>query len=132
MQYVLGTADSHQCSACGVNVKDFVENDTLLGKHIYHMYNKGGFCPYIEERFQGKRDNLRLILGYERYRRGLVAFPEALAKNRYGFVEINGRYHCVVCAASGEHGAYYTSNQQHRIMCNDIKEYVLMKLRFVR
>lgn len=132
MHYIPGTTDSHHCPACGITIKDFVENDTLLGEHIYHVYNKGEVCPYIEERFQGKRDNLQLILGYERYRRGMFAFPDAVANNRYGFVEINGRHRCVVCAASGEYGAYYTANQHHRIMCNDIKECILMKLRFLR
>lgn len=129
MQYVSGTADWHRCSACNISVKDFVENDTLLGDHIYHVYNNGGVCPYIEERFQGKRDNLRLILGYERYRRGMFAFPDAAANNRYGYVKINRRYRCVVCAASGEYGTYYTADQHHRIMCTDIKESILMKIR---
>lgn len=128
MRYVPGTTDTHQCSACGISVKDFVENDTLLGDHIYHVYSEGACCPYIEERFLRKRDNLRLILGYERYRRGMFAFPDAAAKNCYGYVEINGRYRCVVCAASREYGAYTT--EHHRIMCNDIKEYMVMKLRF--
>lgn len=132
MQHVWGTVEEHNCDACGIRVKDFVENDTLLGEHIYHVYNQGCLCPYIEDRFQGKRANLRLILGYERYRRGQIAFPEALAKNSYGFVEINRRYRCVVCGASADYGTHYTSNQQHRSNCNAIKDCVLMKLRYCK
>lgn len=132
MRHVSGTVEDRQCDACGIRVKDFVENDTLLGEHIYHVYNESGFCPYIEDRFRGKWANLRLILGYERYRRGQIAFPEALAKNSYGFVELNGRYRCVICAATADYGAHYTSNQQHRINCNEIKDCVLMKLRYCK
>lgn len=129
MEYMPGTADGHRCPSCKISVNNFVENDTLLGEHIYHVYNSGGACSYIEERFKGKQDNLRLILGYERYRRGMFAFPEAVANSRYGYVSINGRYRCIVCAASGEYETYYTADQHHRIMCATIKESVLAKLR---
>lgn len=126
--FVQGTVDTFNFPCCGQSVQDLVENDTPLGEHIYHVYNTGRMCPYIETRFNGKKDNLRLILGYERYRRGTVAFPDAIAKNSYGFVKINGRYRCVVCGVTGQYGSHYTGDQEHRSNCHYIKEYMTIKL----
>lgn len=129
MHHILGTIDEHQCAACGLGVRGFVDNDTLLGEHIYHVYNNNkASCSYIERRFRGKRENVRLIVGYERYRKGYVAFPEALTNSYFGYVEINGRFRCVVC---GHTCGAFTSLSRHRTMCSDIKESLSMKLRFM-
>lgn len=98
MQHISGTLDEHVCFQCKLQLKSFLRNDTLLGEHIYHVYNNGFSCSYLEERFCKDREKLDLILGQERFRKGYVAFPNAVTYSSGGAVVINGLKRCVVCA----------------------------------
>lgn len=37
MEHVKGYGDTHTCRRCNLHVKDFVQGDTLLGEHVYHV-----------------------------------------------------------------------------------------------
>uniref|UniRef100_A0A3Q0T8Z8 Bcl-2 Bcl-2 homology region 1-3 domain-containing protein n=1 Tax=Amphilophus citrinellus TaxID=61819 RepID=A0A3Q0T8Z8_AMPCI len=41
MVHLYNTIDTHQCFTCTLSLKDFVQGDTFLGEHIYHVYNNG-------------------------------------------------------------------------------------------
>lgn len=99
MYHLADTVDTHKCLDCEVEIKDFVANDTLLGEHIYHVYIRGGLCPYLEQKFENQKDELMVILGKERYRRGLIAFETAVTNAERGFAALNGQRRCLVCSA---------------------------------
>uniref|UniRef100_A0A669CUF8 Bcl-2 Bcl-2 homology region 1-3 domain-containing protein n=1 Tax=Oreochromis niloticus TaxID=8128 RepID=A0A669CUF8_ORENI len=98
MVYVGGTRDKHHCYTCGLTLKDFVVGDTLLGEHIYHVYNKGMACRYIERKYS--KGEILYILGKERYRRGQMAFPSLIDKAEFGYSSVEGLYRCILCSAT--------------------------------
>ena len=69
MCHVPHTVDKHNCWTCKLEINSFVENDTLLGEHIYHVYNRGGHSRYFADRYTNREDEIMLILGKERYRK---------------------------------------------------------------
>lgn len=103
MVYVGGTRDKHHCYTCGLTLKDFVVGDTLLGEHIYHVYNKGMACRYIERKYS--KGEILYILGKERYRRGQMAFPSLIDKAEFGYSSVEGLYRCILCSATIFQGA---------------------------
>ena len=78
MYYRPQTVDTHTCFQCNIDINHFVQNDTLLGEHIYHVYDAGGQCPYLEDRFKDRRNELMSKLGEERYRKGSIALPAGI------------------------------------------------------
>ncbi|TKS75746.1 Induced myeloid leukemia cell differentiation protein [Collichthys lucidus] len=105
MYHIPGTLDTHKCVDCKLEIKDFVVNDYLLGEHIYHVYNQGGRCSYLEKKFENRKDELMVILGKERYRRGLIAFETTVTKAEHGFAMLNGQRRCLtlltICNSRG-------------------------------
>ncbi|KAL0961669.1 hypothetical protein UPYG_G00352860 [Umbra pygmaea] len=63
MVHVPYTVDSHTCFQCKLRVKNFVQNDTLLGEHVYHIHKLGRDCPYIANRFKNLQHELGFIIG---------------------------------------------------------------------
>lgn len=126
MQYVEGTSNEHVCFQCNLQLRSFERNDTLLGEHIYYIYNNGLSCPYLEDRFSKNREKLELILGQERFRKGLIAFPNALTtSSNAGNTVVNGLRRCIVCAR-------HVFTEGHHALCENMQNELKMKLREIK
>ena len=125
------TVDTHTCYQCHIDINNFVQNDTLLGEHIYHVYNAGSQCPYIEDRFNGRQPELMSILGNERYRKGSIAFPAGIINAVYGFITIGGVKRCLVCSAMTFQGAYLPP-QGHYQHCDEMTKSLTSKLKHMK
>ena len=68
----MGIKDMHKCSVCKIVLSNFIEGDTFLNQHAYYTPD----CPYLNANYTA--DRLKLEIGYERYRRGFIAHPEAI------------------------------------------------------
>lgn len=126
MKYVPGTEDRHHCNACGLLLRDFVKGDTLLGEHIYFAYNTGGRCSYIDTMYT--RDKILLILGQERFRRGMVAFPACVFKAEYSYCSVAGKNRCVVCTAVGSRDSPASEHKRACAAVSDALAYQLRRL----
>lgn len=127
MYHLTGTADTYKCAACELEIKDFVVDDTLLGEHIYQVYNRNINCSYIADRFGNRKDELAVILGKARYRKGLVAFEAIVTKAECGYTVINGQRRCVVCGALIVHGRHLKIAGHHP-HCEEMKQSCIEKL----
>lgn len=127
MYHLPNTVDRHKCFDCKVEIGDFVVNDTLLGEHIYHVYNRGGRCPYLEKKFENQQDELMAILGKERYRRGLIAFESSVTKAEYGFTVFNRQRRCLVCSALTTQ-IMHVPTLGHYPHCNQMKHAIVKML----
>lgn len=125
MHHIPDTVDTHKCFTCSLEIQNFVQNDTLLGEHIYH---KGDSCQYIAEKFKGRRHELMLRIGKERYRKGSIAFPDTVTNADYGYTAIGRLHHCVVCSAVVLQERYLPA-QGHNPHCAEMKKSLLMKLK---
>lgn len=99
MKYVPGTPDTHQCYSCNSKLEKFRVGDTLLGRHIFSVLSQRIRCPWLEEKFVLRSDELLLCYARERFKRGLVAFPHSLFCSTYGKCSFVGLLRCVVCSA---------------------------------
>ena len=68
----MGVMDVHKCSVCKLVLINFIEGDTFLNQHAYYAPD----CPYLNTNYAA--DRLKIEIGYERYRRGFIAHPEAV------------------------------------------------------
>uniref|UniRef100_A0A8C7MNS2 Bcl-2 Bcl-2 homology region 1-3 domain-containing protein n=1 Tax=Oncorhynchus kisutch TaxID=8019 RepID=A0A8C7MNS2_ONCKI len=103
MYHLPNTVDTHKCFMCNLEIKNFVENDTLLGEHIFHVYNTSGRCKYLTDRYTNREDEMMLLLGKERYRRGKIAFPDSIITNSTGALDTDTRQliKCVLGQCTG-------------------------------
>lgn len=127
MYHLTGTVDTYKCMSCGLEIKDFVVGDTLLDEHIYQVYNRNLDCSYIANRFSNQKEELAIILGKARYRKGLVAFESMVTKAEHGYSMISGQLRCVVCSALIVH-ARYLKIAGHHPHCNEMKRSCIEKL----
>lgn len=72
MEYT-GKGDFHHCLSCRVEIGKYVPGDTFLNQHAYFT---GGECPYLKNNYT--HDRLKVEIGQERFRRGFVAYPDAI------------------------------------------------------
>lgn len=102
MTYIYGTDDAHVCGTCVTRIAQFEEGDTLLREHVYHVYNDGNTCAYLERMFNGdaERQTLKRMVAEERHRKGFVAYADKILQCDNG-VSLDG---CVTCAAVYEKG----------------------------
>jgi hypothetical protein len=129
MYHLPNTVDTHKCFMCNIEIKNFVENDTLLGEHIFHVYNTSGRCKYLTDRYTNREDEMMLLLGKERYRRGKIAFPESIITNSaYGYTSIRDLNRCVVCSALTIQGRYLPS-QGHHPRCDEMTKELRTRLK---
>ena len=128
MCYRPQTLDTHVCFQCHLSVQDFVQNDTLLGEHIYHVYNEGGQCPYLEDRFKDRKHTLVAILGMERFRKGSIAFPDSITDAVYGCTTIGVGTYCLVCSAMTVQGIQLRP-QGHHPHCEEMTKSLTSKLK---
>lgn len=123
------TVDTHKCFMCNLEINNFVENDILLGEHIYHVYNTRGRCKYLADRYTNREDEIMLILGKERYRKGTIAFPDTIVtESAYGYTSISGLNHCVFCSALTIQGRYLPS-EGHHPHCDEMTKELRMRLK---
>lgn len=116
MHHVRGTVDRHSCNACATSVAAFEEGDTLLREHVYHVYNEGNTCAYLER--VTRHAERRTIVAEERYRKGFAAFADELLRCD------NGTYddRCVVCAASKGGAVCRLGPPVHKALCESMSE----------
>lgn len=102
MTYVNGTEDTHTCAVCSTSIDRFEEGDTLLREHVYHVYNCGNTCAYLERMFTGNddkhnREALMRIVAEERFRKGFIAYADKLLCANQGYYLGS----CVMCTRTG-------------------------------
>lgn len=127
MYHLPHTVDTHKCVMCKLKIKSFVENDTLLGEHIYHVYNTDRHCQYIAELYRIKQHQLMPILGEERFKKGYIAFPDTICKAAYGYTVIQGQHLCVICSAITIQGKHLPP-QGHFPHCHAMTKMLTLKL----
>lgn len=69
-----GVEDHHRCAACKLTLSKFLPGDTFLNQHAYFTR---GECPYLKANYTP--DRIKIEIGQERFRRGFVAHPNAIA-----------------------------------------------------
>lgn len=128
MIYIKDTVDKHWCCQCGLTVSKFVQGDSLLGEHIYHVYNHGLRCHYLEARFAYDGEVLKRTLGKERYRKGQMAFPDAIVDSTHGYCTVARSNHCMVCGTVTSHG-FYLPTDKHGLQCSEMFTKLAEKLK---
>lgn len=131
MEHVKEQRDMHTCRRCNLTIGDFVQGDTLLGEHVYHVYNRGGTCPLLECKFGFNRERLKLTLGCERYRKGQIAFPEDMVDSVSGFNNVDKVNVCMMCGETAVQGTFL-SPKGHKKNCLEMYKSLMAKLRIIR
>lgn len=123
MTHVYGTDDTHVCGACATRIAQFEEGDTLLREHVYHVYNEGNTCAYLERLFSGNAERLKKMVAEERNRKGFIAYADKILQCDNG-VSLDG---CVTCAAVYEKG--FLRRITHSALCSETRQGLISVLR---
>lgn len=124
MTHVYGTDDAHVCGACATRIAQFEEGDTLLREHVYHVYNEGNTCAYLERLFSGDAERLKRMVAEERHRKGFIAYADKILQCDNGVSPLDG---CVTCAAVYEKG--FLRHITHSALCSETRRGLTSVLR---
>lgn len=113
---VAETYDTFKCVECEIVLSGYKLADKNLNKHVLRNVATGKRCWYIQDKFQHREGQLRVLEGLLRFQEGHVAFPAHVLSAKRQYRTIQGDWHCVLCSQK--------QGRSHHPACADILEKV--------